>query len=130
MPQKNKRIGRGVGSGRGRTAGRGSKGQRSRSGVKSRVRFEGGQTPLTIRLPKQRGFHSSRIKPFALTTERLNQLYNDSETISFDSLKQKKIIASTIKSVKIIGSEKLRANIVSDSRILFSRRHKTNNEVS
>lgn len=50
-----KRIGRGPGSGLGKTAGRGHKGQRSRSGFSRRRDFEGGQMPLTRRVPK-RGF--------------------------------------------------------------------------
>jgi large subunit ribosomal protein L15 len=50
-----KRIGRGPGSGTGKTAGRGHKGQRSRSGYSQRLGFEGGQMPLTRRVPK-RGF--------------------------------------------------------------------------
>ena len=49
-----KRIGRGIGSGTGKTSGRGQKGQKSRSGV-SLLGFEGGQMPLSRRLPK-RGF--------------------------------------------------------------------------
>jgi len=50
-----KRIGRGPGSGTGKTAGRGHKGQKSRSGYSQRLGFEGGQMPLTRRVPK-RGF--------------------------------------------------------------------------
>lgn len=50
-----KRVGRGPGSGMGKTAGRGSKGQKSRSGYSRRFSFEGGQMPLTRRVPK-RGF--------------------------------------------------------------------------
>ena len=49
-----KRIGRGIGSGTGKTSGKGHKGQKSRSGV-SLLGFEGGQMPLSRRLPK-RGF--------------------------------------------------------------------------
>lgn len=48
-----KRVGRGVGSGHGKTSTRGHKGDKSRGGV--RAGFEGGQTPLHRRLPKQRG---------------------------------------------------------------------------
>jgi len=54
--KKRKIIGRGIGSGSGKTAGKGTKGQRSRSGV-SFAGFEGGQMPLTRRIPK-RGFTS------------------------------------------------------------------------
>lgn len=51
-----KRLGRGIGSGQGKTAGRGTKGQNSRTGGGVRVGFEGGQTQLSRRLPKLRGF--------------------------------------------------------------------------
>ncbi|MCP5050127.1 MAG: 50S ribosomal protein L15 [bacterium] len=53
--KKRKRIGRGPGSGYGKTAGRGMNGQRSRSGYSRKRGFEGGQMPLTRRVPK-RGF--------------------------------------------------------------------------
>jgi large subunit ribosomal protein L15 len=52
-----KRVGRGPGSGLGKTAGRGEKGQRSRSGYSRRPGFEGGQMPLSRRIPK-RGFRN------------------------------------------------------------------------
>jgi large subunit ribosomal protein L15 len=52
-----KRRGRGIGSGNGKTAGRGHKGAGSRSGTKKKLYFEGGQTPLTRRIPK-RGFNN------------------------------------------------------------------------
>ncbi len=57
------RVGRGIGSGKGKTSGRGQKGQTSRSGV-SINGFEGGQTPLHMRLPK-RGFNNIFGKDFA-----------------------------------------------------------------
>ena len=56
------RKGRGNGSGNGKTAGRGQKGQWSRSGGGVRVGFEGGQMPLTRRIPK-RGFNNIFAKP-------------------------------------------------------------------
>jgi len=55
--KKKFRVGRGVGSGNGKTAGKGSKGQKSRSGYSRALYSEGGQTPLTRRLPK-RGFNN------------------------------------------------------------------------
>ena len=48
-------MGRGEGSGLGKTSGRGAKGQKSRAGGKVPARFEGGQMPLHMRLPKLRG---------------------------------------------------------------------------
>lgn len=53
-----KRLGRGIGSGQGKTAGRGTKGQNARTGGGVRIGFEGGQTQLSQRLPKVRGFKS------------------------------------------------------------------------
>ena len=47
------RKGRGAGSGNGKTAGRGHKGQKARSGGGTRIGFEGGQMPLTRRIPKR-----------------------------------------------------------------------------
>jgi large subunit ribosomal protein L15 len=52
---KNKRLGRGIGSGLGKTAGKGHKGQRARKSGGIAAGFEGGQTPMYRRLPK-RGF--------------------------------------------------------------------------
>lgn len=52
---KKKRIGRGIGSGHGKTAGRGHKGRGSRAGGNTPARYEGGQMPLSRRIPK-RGF--------------------------------------------------------------------------
>jgi large subunit ribosomal protein L15 len=59
-----KRVGRGMGSGKGRYAGRGIKGQKARSGShKMRAGFEGGQTPVYMRLGKQRGPYSKDAMP-------------------------------------------------------------------
>jgi large subunit ribosomal protein L15 len=49
---KNKRLGRGEGSGKGGTAARGHKGAKSRSGYSKKIGFEGGQMPLQRRVPK------------------------------------------------------------------------------
>ena len=50
------RVGRGIAAGKGKTAGRGTKGQKSRSGARIPAWFEGGQTPIHVRVPKLRGF--------------------------------------------------------------------------
>ena len=61
-----KRVGRGEGSGTGKTAGRGQKGYGSRSGAKDRVRFEGGQMPIHMRMRKLRGPHMKKSMPFEM----------------------------------------------------------------
>jgi large subunit ribosomal protein L15 len=56
-----KRVGRGIAAGGGKTAGRGTKGQKARAGGSIPPWFEGGQTPLHMRIPKLRGF-TNRFK--------------------------------------------------------------------
>ncbi|HPD99312.1 MAG TPA: 50S ribosomal protein L15 [Candidatus Saccharibacteria bacterium] len=69
-----KRVGRGISAGQGKTAGRGTKGQSSRTGGKRRPGFEGGQTPLMMRIPKLRGFTSHRMKAENVYTGQLDTL--------------------------------------------------------
>jgi len=71
--RKTKRIGRGIGSGFGKTATKGHKGQWARSGGGVRIGFEGGQMPLTRRLPKH-GFTNSWAKEY--TTVNVSTLNN------------------------------------------------------
>ena len=61
-----KRVGRGIGGKGGKTAGRGTKGQRARNTV--RPNFEGGQMPLTQRVPKLKGFNN----PFRVEYDPIN----------------------------------------------------------
>jgi large subunit ribosomal protein L15 len=67
-----KRVGRGIAAGRGKTAGRGTKGQGARKSGGVRPGFEGGQTPLYIRLPKLRGFKSKRPAAETIYTGQLD----------------------------------------------------------
>jgi len=85
---RNKRLGRGHGSGKVKTAGRGTKGQRSRE--KIRAGFEGGQLPLIKRLPMLRGRGRNRslnLKPRALPVAKLAILTAGSRVDTFDGAK-------------------------------------------
>lgn len=62
--KKKIRVGRGEGGRRGKTAGRGTKGLKARNSL--RPGFEGGQTPLAMRLPKLRGFNNPNKEVFAV----------------------------------------------------------------
>lgn len=62
------RVGRGIAAGKGKTAGRGTKGQKARAGGSIPPWFEGGQTPLHMRIPKLRGFKN----PFKTDYEVVN----------------------------------------------------------
>src|SRR5262245_17213233 len=73
--RRQRRIGRGHGSGRGKTAGKGTKGQQARSGGTKGPRFEGGQLPLVRRLPYRRGFtNRSRVEYRAVNLSALVEL--------------------------------------------------------
>jgi large subunit ribosomal protein L15 len=69
------RVGRGIAAGKGKTAGRGTKGQKSRTGGTIQPWFEGGQTPIHIRIPKLRGFRNPfRIEYEVVNVGRLSEL--------------------------------------------------------
>lgn len=71
--KRSKRVGRGIGGRGGKTAGRGSKGQRARNTVARG--FEGGQTPLKMRVPKLKGFTNPfRVEYTAVNLDTLGEL--------------------------------------------------------
>lgn len=103
--QSNFRKGRGHGSGNGKTAGKGHKGQKARSG-RPRVGFEGGQTPLFVRIPK-RGFTNRNSKDIVtINVDDLNRFENDS-VVTIESLQEKGIINNPRDGVKILGNGEL-----------------------
>lgn len=101
-----KRLGRGNAAGGGTTAGRGTKGEKARSGFNIPNRFEGGQSPLIQRLPKTRGFKSTKLKPQEVTLFNIEKKYKESETVNPSTLYKKELIKNKNNSVKIIGDLK------------------------
>ena len=81
-----KRVGRGTGSGHGKTSTRGHKGQWARSGGGVRPGFEGGQMPLTRRLPK-RGFTNIFAKEYAKVNVRDLNCLDDGTGVTAESRK-------------------------------------------
>ena len=99
-----KRIGRGNSSGHGTTAGRGQKGQLSRSGGGKGSGFEGGQTPLAMRLPKLPGFRNPRRIEFApVNIARLDEKFEDGAVIDGAALKAAGIIKKEFQPVKVLA---------------------------
>jgi large subunit ribosomal protein L15 len=95
------RVGRGQGS-KGKTAGRGTKGSKARTQVSSR--FEGGQMPIHMRLPKLRGFTNPfRIEYQVVNLDRLSALYPDGGEVSVEDLAAKGAVRKGLP-VKILGS--------------------------
>ena len=98
-----KRLGRGTGSGLGKTSGKGHKGAKARSGGGKRPGFEGGQMPLTMRLPK-RGFTNKwRVEYATVNVDRLN-IFEDGEVVSPVELIQAGILKNVQDGVKILGN--------------------------
>lgn len=70
--RRRKRVGRGIGGKGGKTAGRGTKGQGARTNIPAR--FEGGQMPLHMRVPKLRGFNNPfRVEYQAINLDTINE---------------------------------------------------------
>jgi large subunit ribosomal protein L15 len=103
-----KRVGRGHGSGHGGTSGRGDKGQGSRAGGTKGPGFEGGQTPLAMRLPKLPGFKNRWRQEYdVVNVGRLDAIYADGDVVDGDSLKAKGVIKSADAAVKVLGDGEL-----------------------
>lgn len=104
VDKKKRRIGRGHGSGRVKTSGRGTKGQNARGKV--RFGFEGGQLPLTRRLPFLRGKMRNRsmhIKPLILPVTVLNKLPSKT-LVTIEELQKQHLVSEDAVSVKLLGS--------------------------
>ena len=110
-----KRVGRGEGSGTGKTAGRGHKGAGARSGNKRRVRFEGGQTPIHMRMRKLRGPHMKKSMPFEKFRTRtqpvnlsdLEERFDGGAEVTPDALRDKGLATRRAVPVKILGRGEL-----------------------
>ena len=96
-----KRIGRGHGSGNGKTAGKGHKGQKARSGGGVRIGFEGGQMPLTRRIPK-RGFNNIFAKEYAIVNVSDLNKFTEGTVVDAAGL-----IKKTCDGVKVLGDGEL-----------------------
>lgn len=121
-----KRVGRGNGSGYGKTAGRGLNGQKSRAGGGKRPGFEGGQTPLAMRLPKLPGFRNiNRVEYLPVNVSRLEEKFEAGEVVNGESLKAKGIIKHEDALVKVLAHGELtKALTVSVDKVSASAKAK------
>ena len=102
------RVGRGEGS-KGKTAGRGTKGTKARYQVPAR--FEGGQMPLHMRLPKLRGFKNPfRTEYQVVNLDRLTELFPDGGEVTVESLVAKGAVRKG-ELVKVLGSGEAGVNL-------------------
>ena len=113
------RAGRGIAAGRGKTAGKGTKGQTARSGGRIAAWFEGGQTPIHIRIPKLRGFDNiSRVEVAVVNVGRIQswidagRLKGDAPiTVNADVLAAAGLLKSRGKPLKVLGAGELKAKL-------------------
>jgi large subunit ribosomal protein L15 len=113
--KQRKRIGRGEGSGYGKTSGRGHKGAGARSGNKRRVRFEGGQNPIHMRMRKLRGPTMKKSMPFEkfrtatqpVNLHDLEQRFDDGAEVTPDSLREVGLATRRAVPVKVLGDGEL-----------------------
>jgi large subunit ribosomal protein L15 len=118
---KRTRVGRGIAAGKGKTAGRGTKGQRSRAGASIPAWFEGGQTPLHIRIPKLRGFRNINDIEYevvnvgaisaAIEAGKLEVQKGAPVTINADTLKGSGLVRRDRLPLKILGQGEVTAKL-------------------
>jgi large subunit ribosomal protein L15 len=119
--RKKTRVGRGIAAGQGKTAGRGTKGQKSRAGASIPGWFEGGQTPLHVRLPKLRGFRNINDITYEVVNVgaisaavEAGRLVADGKapiTINADTLKEAGLVRRDRLPLKILGTGEVTAKL-------------------
>ena len=110
------RVGRGIAAGQGKTAGRGTKGQRARAGASIPAWFEGGQTPIHVRVPKLRGFKNRFKIDYQPVNVGVISAYaeagrfgvegnakEDVVTVNAETLASAGLISSAEKPIKVLG---------------------------
>lgn len=110
--KKNKRLGRGQGSGSGGTASRGHKGAKSRSGNSKKFGFEGGQMPLQRRVPKFGFKNPNRVEYHGINLDTIQRLVDEHKIkeITPAFLLEKSIIGKKDR-IKILGRGELSAKL-------------------
>jgi large subunit ribosomal protein L15 len=103
------RVGRGRAGAKGKTAGRGTKGSKARGTVSAR--FEGGQMPLHMRLPKLKGFKNPfRVEYQVVNLDRLAALYPDGGAVIVEDLVAKGAVRAG-RPVKVLGTGELSVSL-------------------
>lgn len=100
--KREKRIGRGIGSGHGKTSTKGHKGQGARSGGTKGPGFEGGQSPLIRRVPKRGFVNIFRRESTVLNLDRLAR-FDAAEAVTPERLKSAGLIKSLSATIKVLG---------------------------
>ena len=110
--KRRRRVGRGRASGRGKTSTRGMRGEGQRSGSGGRPLYQGGQTPLFMRLPK-RGFNNNNFKKnYAIVNVRELDALPEGTEVNPVLLLESGVIKHVFDGVKILGDGEITKNLV------------------
>jgi len=110
------KVGRGIGSGKGKTAGRGVKGQKARTGHHSVKGFEGGQTPVHMRLPKK-GFKN--INRQEIEVVNLNSIARLIESKKIEA--NKEITKEILENVGLIKSKDSKVKLIMSTNVTLPK---------
>ncbi len=106
--KKRQRVGLGKSAGQGKTAGKGLRGQTVRSGHSLIRYFEGGQMPLTRKLPK-RGFNNRRfaLEFVEVNLDQIEKAFKDGEAVTLEALLERRVVAQPRNGLRVLGSGNL-----------------------
>ena len=111
-----KRVGRGAGSGLGKTSARGQKGQKARSGGGVRPGFEGGQMPLSRRLPK-RGFTNKFATVYSIVNVEALNCFEDGAVVNLETLTEAGIVRKELDGLKVLGRGEITKKLTVQAKI-------------
>lgn len=102
--KERKRVGRGWGSGHGKTSCRGQKGQKSRTGRKPRLGFEGGQMPLTRRVPKRGFTNIFKTEYQEVNISQIVKKFKKDDVVSPETLYEAGVVKKKNQPVKLLSN--------------------------
>ena len=114
--KKRQRVGRGTGSGRGKTSGRGQKGQNARS-EGFRLGFEGGQMPLSQRIPKLPGFKNPFKKVYEVVNVSKLSRFSDGAKVDASALAEAGLVRAGIE-IKILGAGRMKRKLTVEAHAI------------
>jgi large subunit ribosomal protein L15 len=112
------RVGRGTGSGRGKTSGRGQKGQNARS-EGFRLGFEGGQMPLSQRIPKLPGFKNRFKKIYSVVNVSKLSRFADGSKVDAEALQEAGLVKGD-EQIKILGAGRIKRRLTVEAHAFSS----------
>lgn len=130
---REKRVGRGHGSGHGKTSCKGHKGQKSRTGLDIKPTFEGGQTPIIRRIPKRGFTNIFKVEYEVINVKDLAERFKEEEVVDLEAMKIRGLIKGKDKLVKLLGDGEinipLRVKVHSASRSAIEKIEKAGGKV-